>query len=81
MAPCGQPVDNGGWRVNTVQQEFAQEALKGTPAVAGMAWTALTPDQFTAVIVGALTGVYVIAQLAYLIWKWRREARSTEATK
>jgi hypothetical protein len=26
-------------------------------------------------LVGAATFVYVVAQLGYLAWKWRREAR------
>jgi hypothetical protein len=26
-------------------------------------------------LVGAATFVYIVVQLAYLVWKWRREAR------
>lgn len=49
--------------------EFAVQAMKGTPAVALAAWT--MNDVLT-----ALGIAYVMLQGAYLVWRWRREARS-----
>lgn len=81
MAASRQTVDNPAWRERTVQHEVAQESLKATPAIAGAVTMSLTADQWTTIVVGLVTGVYVIAQLAYLIWKWRREARQKEPTQ
>lgn len=52
-----------------MKTEFAVEAAKGTPAVAGAVASALTLNEWVAIA----TGVYVIVQVAYLIRKWWRE--------
>lgn len=52
--------------------EFAIEAVKGSPpvAVAAAAFAGMGINEWVAV----LTGIYVLAQLGYLLWKWKREA-------
>lgn len=56
--------------------EFASEAIKGAPpiTVAAAAIVGWGVTEWVAV----LTGAYVLLQAAYLIWKWRREARDGE---
>lgn len=52
-------------------QTFA-EAAKGTPAVVGTIYSAVTLNE----TVAALTCIYILLQIAYLTWKWRKEAKS-----
>jgi hypothetical protein len=52
--------------------EVGAAAMKATPPVtvaSGIAAGAIDPQWFVIVP----TAVYVTAQLAYLLWKWRRE--------
>lgn len=53
----------------TVKQDFAVEAAKGTPAVAGAIASILTLNESVAVA----TGLYILVQIAYLLRKWWRE--------
>ena len=50
---------------------------RGAPAVAGVIATLTLSDisLIVGICVGVLTGVYVIAQLLYLLWKWRKESK------
>jgi hypothetical protein len=54
-----------------MKPELTNEALKGTPAVAGTVAAALTLNEWVAI----LTGIYVLVQLAYLLRKWWREEK------
>lgn len=54
-----------------MKAEFTTEALKGTPAVAGAVYSALTLNE----VVAILTGIYVVVQIVYLLRKWWREER------
>jgi hypothetical protein len=60
-----------------MKSEFTSEALKGTPAVAGAVASALTLNEWVAII----TGLYVIVQVAYLLRKWWREEKDWSAKK
>jgi hypothetical protein len=53
--------------------DFAIEAAKGTPPVVVAAGSVIGLLELN-VAVAILTGLYVLLQGAYLIWKWRREA-------
>ena len=54
-----------------MKTDFATEAAKGTPAVAGAIASALTLNEMVAIA----TGVYVIVQVLYLLRKWYREEK------
>ena len=58
-----------------MKTEFAVEAMKGTPAVAGATAAALTLNQWIAVA----TGIYVVIQALYLLRKWWREEQEYAA--
>lgn len=58
---------------------FQQEGLNAAPAVAGVitAKAAIAVNYFTlSNIISIATLIYIICQIAFLIWKWRKEARS-----
>lgn len=50
---------------------------KSAPPVGVVSLAALGAIDMT-FLVGAATFVYVVAQLGYLIWKWRKEARAKQ---
>ncbi len=52
-----------------MKTDIAAEAAKGTPAVAGTVYSALTLNEVVAII----TAVYVVVQILYLLRKWFRE--------
>ena len=54
--------------------DFATEAAKGAPPVAVAASSVVGLIDFN-LVVAVLTGLYVLLQSAYLIWKLRREAQ------
>lgn len=58
-----------------MKTEFATEAMKGTPAVAGAATAMLTLNQWVALG----TGIYIVIQAAYLLRKWWREEKEFAA--
>lgn len=62
-----------------VRQELAEAAstaaLKSAPPVAVVTATTIGAIDMTW-LVGAVTVGYVLLQAAYLLWKWRREARA-----
>jgi hypothetical protein len=60
-----------------MKTEFTTEALKGTPAVAGAVYSAVTLNE----VVAAITGLYVLVQIAYLLRKWWREEKDRAAGK
>ncbi len=49
--------------------DMVSQAMRGAPAVAGVVASAITLSEWVAV----LTGLYVITQMFYLIWKWKWE--------
>lgn len=51
--------------------EFQAETIKATPAIAGTILSGLTLNE----MVATATLIYVLVQIAYLIWKWRREIK------
>lgn len=57
-----------------VTNAAAAAAGKSAPplAVVTASWLGAIDMTF---LVGAATFVYVVVQLGYLVWKWRREAR------
>lgn len=54
-----------------MKQDLATEAMKGTPAVAGAAYSIVNPNT----VVMVLTGIYIVIQIAYLCRKWWREEK------
>lgn len=58
------------------QTELAREvnvaAMKAAPIAGGMFFAKWGPQEWAYVAIAA----YTLAQLAYLFWKWRREARA-----
>lgn len=52
--------------------DIASEAMKATPPAA-VSLAAVVGHLNTAIII--MTAIYIALQVAYLIWKWRREAR------
>lgn len=64
--------------MSRVNQDFAAEigsaTVKAAPPLgitAGIVTGAIDPQWLVAIP----TAIYVVAQLAYLVWKWRREAK------
>ena len=55
-----------------MQTEIKIEAAKATGAIALTGASAITLNQ----VLMAMTICYVMLQMAYLIWKWRREAKA-----
>ena len=57
-------------------RDLANEAtvgvLKAGAGAGASAWNAAAGQVAMSIVVGALTAIYLIAQLAYLFWKWRR---------
>lgn len=51
--------------------EFQTETAKAVPAVVGTIWSGVTLNQ----MVATATLIYVVVQIAYLVWKWRREIK------
>ncbi len=58
-----------------MKEEFVSQAVKGTPAVVGTVWSALTLNQWVAIA----TGIYVVIQALYLLRKWYREEKDWSA--
>jgi hypothetical protein len=56
-----------------MKPEVTSEAIKGTPAVAGTVYSALTLNELVAIV----TGLYVLVQIAYLLRKWWREEKES----
>jgi uncharacterized membrane protein YfcA len=57
----------------TVTDEIHNAALRGVPtaAVVGISASGWGPQE----VIWVLTGLLLTLQCAYLIWKWRREAK------
>lgn len=58
-----------------MKTEFAVEAAKGTPAVAGAVAASLTLNEWVAIG----TGIYILVQCLYLLRKWWREEQDYAA--
>jgi heme/copper-type cytochrome/quinol oxidase subunit 2 len=63
---------------NEIAQAVAAAGAKSAPPVAVVA-ASVTGALDMTFLVGAATFVYIVVQLAYLVWKWRREARKRES--
>jgi hypothetical protein len=63
-------------KIRTVaqQSDFADQTMRGTPAVAGAAASVWTLNTWVMIF----TGVYVLLQIAYLVRKWWREERDNK---
>lgn len=59
--------------VTTMRQETTVETVKAVPAVGGAIASVVTLNE----AVMAATLFYILLQAAYLIWKWRKEAKKT----
>ena len=55
--------------MDDMKQETVIQAKLATPAVAGATIAGITLNE----IVAGVTAIYVLVQLAYLIWKWHKE--------
>ncbi|MGE5509622.1 MAG: hypothetical protein ACM31O_00040 [Bacteroidota bacterium] len=58
-----------------MKTEITSEAVKAAPPITIMGLAHLSNWTINDVVM-VLTGIYVVAQLSYLLWKWRRESRS-----
>ncbi len=58
-------------KANAMNMELKIQGVQAAPAVTGAVYSAITFNE----VVMVLTGVYVLLQIAYLIWKWRREIK------
>lgn len=56
---------------SAMKHEVSTQVAHAAPALAGAVIAGLTLNEWVAI----LTGVYVVVQTAYLVWKWVREAR------
>ena len=54
--------------------DIIDQAAKGAPAVAGVYASAVTLSEWVAI----LTGMYVLIQMVYLVWKWTWERREKQ---
>ncbi len=52
--------------------DIAPAAMKGAAGAGASAWNAATGQIAMSIAVGAVTLIYLVAQLAYLFWKWHR---------
>lgn len=59
---------------HSLRQETTIETVKAAPAIFGAGVSAVTLNEAVAIA----TLLYILLQAAYLIWKWRREARKNE---
>jgi hypothetical protein len=55
-----------------VTMEAKIETAKAAPALAGATYSMLTLNEWVAVV----TILYVLMQMAYLVWKWWHEAKA-----
>ena len=58
-----------------MKHEAMTQAAKAGPAVIGAGITLSDISTMVTIGVGLATLLYVLAQLGYLIWKWRRQMR------
>lgn len=65
--------------IRDVASEAGGILYKSAPGAAGTAGTALTGDVMLSVLVGLATLLFVLLQIAYLIWKWRRNSKTSGA--
>lgn len=64
-----------------MQQDTADQVLKAIPAVVGAGITLSDVSTVVAISVGIATVLYVLAQLSYLLWKWRKEWKESYMRK
>lgn len=55
-----------------MKQDTAEQIGKAIPAVVGAGITLSDVSTIVTITVGILTGIYVLAQLCFLLWKWYR---------
>lgn len=56
--------------------EASAAVWKAGAGAGASAWSAADGQLALSLIVGALTALFMVVQTAYLIWKWRRNART-----
>jgi uncharacterized membrane protein YfcA len=63
----------------TVSDEVHGAVLRGAPtaALVGVSASGWGPQE----VIWALTGLLLVLQCAYLIWKWRKEAKQKSDTE
>lgn len=64
-----------------MQAETIKQIEKAIPAVVGAGITLSDVSTVVAISVGIATVFYVLAQLSYLLWKWRKEWRESYMRK
>lgn len=66
-----------------MRHETLEQVGKAVPAVVGTGITLSDISTMVTIGVGIATLLYVLAQLAYLLWKWRRQVTkaSVEASE
>lgn len=67
-------------QVHEVMPEAGAMTARTLPGVAGTVGTAMSGELLMSFAIGAFTLVFLILQIAHLIWKWRRDAVREEAT-
>lgn len=65
-------------------QDVAPEAgaisLRTLPGAAGTVGTAMNGEVVMSTIIGVLTIVFLVLQIAHLVWKWRQDGKADEVT-
>lgn len=67
-------------QIQEVLPEAGAMTARTLPGVAGTVGTAMSGEVVMSFAIGAFTLVFLILQIAHLIWKWRRDAARGEAT-
>lgn len=66
-------------QIQDVAPEAGAISLRTLPGAAGTVGTAMSGEVLMSTIIGVLTIIFLGLQVAHLVWKWRRDARSNEA--
>ena len=67
-------------QVHEVLPEAGAMTARTLPGVAGTVGTAMSGELMMSFAIGAFTLVFLVLQIAHLIWKWRRDAARQEIT-
>ena len=55
--------------------DAAPVAVKAAVGAGAAAWNAVDGQVVMSIAVGAVTVLYLVVQVAYLAWKWRRNSK------
>jgi len=61
-----------------MKHETLEQVAKAGPALVGAGITLSDISTMVTIGVGLATLVYILAQLGYLVWKWRRQMKRGE---